>query len=98
MLEKMITITAPGGRVRVEAQSKGSELRIGVSSSGPSLPEEEIADVFSGFIQGKHSEDTYSSRLSMYLARNNVERVGGRAWAESGAGRGTIVYFSLPLG
>ncbi len=47
MLEKMITITAPGGRVRVEAQSKGSELRIGVSSSGPSLPEEEIADVFS---------------------------------------------------
>ncbi len=98
MLEKMITITAPGGRVRVEAQSKGPELRIGVSSSGPSLPEEEIADVFSGFIQGKHSEDTYSSRLSMYLARNNVERVGGRAWAESGAGRGTIVYFSLPLG
>lgn len=98
MLEKMITITAPGGRVRVEAQSKGTELRIGVSSSGPSLPEEEIADVFSGFIQGKHSEDTYSSRLSMYLARNNVERVGGRAWAESGAGRGTIVYFSLPLG
>lgn len=97
MLEKMITITAPGGRVRVEAQSKGAELRIGVSSSGPSLPEEEIADMFSGFLQGKHSEDTYSSRLSMYLARNNVERVGGRAWAESVGGRGTIVYFTLPL-
>ncbi|HEY9786744.1 MAG TPA: ATP-binding protein [Candidatus Obscuribacterales bacterium] len=97
MLERMITVTAPGGRVRVEVQLKGSELRLGVSSSGPSLPEEEIADLFAGFIQGKHSEDTYSSRLSMYLARNNVERIGGRAWAESGAGRGTIVYFTLPV-
>lgn len=97
MLEKMITITAPGGRVRVEVQVRGAELKMGVSSSGPSLPEEEIADMFAGFIQGRHSEDTYSSRLSMYLARNNLERIGGRAWAESAAGRGTIVYFTLPV-
>lgn len=97
MLEKMITITAPGGRVRVEVQMRGPELKMGVSSSGPSLPEEEIVDMFAGFIQGKHSDDTYSSRLSMYLARNNLERIGGRAWAESASGRGTIVYFTLPV-
>ncbi|MBK7838695.1 MAG: PAS domain-containing protein [Candidatus Obscuribacter sp.] len=97
VLERMILITAAGGRVRVESQLKGADMRIGISSSGPALPEVEIADMFVGFIEGKHSQDTYGPRLSMYLARNNVERMGGAIWAESEAGRGTVTYFTLPL-
>jgi PAS domain S-box-containing protein len=98
VLERMINITQPGGRVRVESQMKGNEMRISVSSSGPSLPESEIAEMFAGFIEGKHAQETYSSRLSMYLARNNVERLGGNIWAESEAGRGTSTYFTIPIG
>ncbi len=97
LLEKMISITAPGGRVRVESTIKGQLMRIGVSSSGPALPQEEIEDMFVGFVEGKHKEDTYSLRLSMYLARNNVERLGGSIWAESESGRGTIIYLTLPV-
>jgi histidine kinase len=97
ILERMIEITSAGGRVRVESLSRGQEMRIGVSSSGPALPEQEIADMFVGYIEGKHAQDTYGSRLAMYLARNNVERLGGKIWAESEAGRGTITYFTLPI-
>lgn len=97
VLERMIDITGAGGRVRVESLSRGQEMRIGVSSSGPALPESEIADMFIGYIEGRHAQDTYGSRLSMYLARNNVERLGGKIWAESEAGRGTITYFTLPI-
>lgn len=97
VLERMIGVTAAGGRVRVECLVRGNEMRIGVSSSGPALPEQEIVDMFVGFIQGKHAEATYSARLSMYLARNNVERLGGKIWAESEAGRGTAIYFILPV-
>jgi PAS domain S-box-containing protein len=98
VLEKMISITAPGGRVRVETIIKGPQVRMSVSSSGPAMPEAELADLFVGFIEGKHAEETYSSRLSMYLARNNVERLGGEVSAESAAGRGTVIYLTLPLG
>lgn len=98
VLERMVTITAPGGRVRVESQMRGNEMRIGVASSGPALPESEIADMFVGFIEGKHSQESYGARLSMYLARSNVERLGGKIWAESEAGRGTATYFTLPVG
>lgn len=97
LLEKMISITAPGGRVRAESQVKGNEMRIGITSSGPALAQDEIVDMFAGFIQGKHSEESYSARLSMYLARNNIERLGGKTWAESEAGRGTVIFFTLPL-
>lgn len=96
VLERMIVITAAGGRVRVESQMRGPEMRIGISSSGPALPEFEINDMFIGFVEGKHAQETYGSRLSMYLARNNVERMGGKIWAESEAGRGTVTYFTLP--
>jgi PAS domain S-box-containing protein len=97
VLERMIVITAAGGRVRVESLVRGPEMRIGVSSSGPALPQSEIAEMFVGFVEGKHTQDTYSSRLSMYLARNNVERLGGKIWAESEAGRGTTTFFTLPI-
>ncbi|MBI2811120.1 MAG: PAS domain-containing protein [Candidatus Melainabacteria bacterium] len=97
VLEKMISVTSPGGRARVESSARGTDMRIVVSSSGPSLPETEIIDMFAGFVEGKHAEQTYSSRLSMYLARNNLERLGGKIWAESEAGRGTAIIFTLPM-
>jgi signal transduction histidine kinase len=97
LLEKMIAITAPGGRVRVESLVKGQEMRIGVTSSGPAIAQEDIEEMFVGFIEGKHDQATYSARLSLYLARNNVERLGGKIWAESEAGRGTAIYFIMPI-
>ncbi len=96
VLHHLIVVTAAGGRVRVESAIRGNEMRIAVSSSGPALPPIEIEDMFAGFVPGKHHEETYSIRLSMYLARNNVERLGGKIWAESEAGRGTSIYFTLP--
>jgi len=96
-LNRLIDATAPGGRVRVESSIRNKEMRLSVTSSGPGLPEEEITDMFAGFIEGKHTENTYSQRLSMYLARNNVERLGGKIWAESEAGRGIGIYFTLPV-
>ncbi len=97
LLEKMISVTAPGGRVRAETTVKGKEIRLIVSSSGPAVHPTEIEDMFLGFIDGKHSEDTYQARLSMYLARNNAERLGGKVWAEAEAGRGTAIFLTLPV-
>lgn len=97
ILEHMIAMTSPGGRVRVETLLKGNEMRMGVYSSGPVLPQDEIADMFMGFVQGQHKEDTYGARLSMYLARNNIERIGGKIWAEAQEGRGTAVFYTMSI-
>jgi len=85
IIEKMISVTAPGGKVRVESVEKDKEIQVSVSSSGPALSEEEIVDMFSGFVSGKHDEDSYGSRLALYLARNNAERSGATVWAQSEA-------------
>lgn len=98
LLRRMLDITAAGGRIRVESVFKANEVRMSVSSSGPALSAEDVNDMFVGFIQGKHPEDSYAARLAMYVVRNNIERIGGRIWAESESGRGTLVYFTLPTG
>lgn len=97
LLEKMISVTAPGGRVRAETTVRGKEIRLIVSSSGPAVHPTEVEDMFVGFIDGKHTEDTYQSRLNMYLARNNAERLGGKLWAEAEPGRGTAIFLTLPV-
>ncbi len=94
VVDKLISITTPGGKVRVESSLKGKEIQLSVSSSGPPLEEEEIVDMFAGFIPGKHNEDSYGSRLSLYLARNNAERIGAKIWAECEFG--TTVYITFP--
>ena len=98
IIDKIINSTDSGGKVRVESTFQDKEIKLGISSSGPALAEEEIVDMFAGFIPEKHSEDTYGARLSLYLARNNAERIGAHVWAQSVSGRGTTIYITLPVG
>ncbi len=109
IVEKIISITAPGGKVRVESSLKGKEIQLSVSSSGPALYEDETADMFAGFDQEKHEEESYGSRLALYLARNNAERIGAKVWAQSethdidsgesgqSASQGTTAYIVFSL-
>ena len=83
VIEKMIDITAAGGKVRVESFTNGKEIQLSIVSSGPALSEEETADMFTGFNPEKHNEESYGSRLALYLARNNAERLGAKIWAQS---------------
>lgn len=106
VIEKMISITTSGGKVHVETSTDGKAIQLSVSSSGPALSEIETADMFAGFNPDKHTEDTYGSRLALYLARNNAERIGAKLWAQSETIKedenkettiqGTVIYLVFP--
>jgi signal transduction histidine kinase len=97
ILEKILSVTESGGHVRIESLLHDKEMRISILSSGPALSQGDIADMFDGFIEGKHDEGSYRSRISLYMARNSVERLGGKIWAESVKGKGAAIYFKLPV-
>lgn len=97
VLEKVISITESRGRVRIEITLRDKEMCIAVVSSGPFPSEDDIADIFVGFVEGKHAESSYRSRLALFMARNSVERLGGKIWAESVNGKGASIYFVLPV-
>jgi signal transduction histidine kinase len=97
VLEKILTVTENGGHVRIESTLRDKEMCIGVIGSGPSLLKEDLSDMFAGFIEGKHDESSHRARVSLYMARNSVERLGGKIWAETDDSKGAAIYFKLPV-
>jgi K+-sensing histidine kinase KdpD len=97
LLQHMMGKSNEGSRVRVETIVSNGLVRIGVSSNTAQMSDDDITDMFAGFIEGKHKEETYPEKLSLFLVRSNVERLGGVIWPERMADGGVVAYFTLPI-
>ena len=54
--------------------------------------------IFSIFQRLNHSEDYPGTGIGLAIVRKAMERLGGRAWAESEPGRGATFYLEIPQG
>lgn len=70
-----------------------------VSDEGIGIPPAELEIVFERFRRGSNVAERHYAGigLGLFICRGIVEGHGGRLWAESGAGRGTIMHVTLPL-
>lgn len=91
-----LKFTGDGGHIVVSAQASNGEARFAVADSGPGIAPEELARVFDPYWSGNRHEKS-GTGLGLYITRGIVEAHGGRVWAESEPGRGTTMYFTLPL-
>ena len=89
------------GTVRVRAAADGGGmLRIEVHDTGIGVPKEKQEAVFQKFVQADpaHSRRLGGTGLGLAISRRLVEMMGGRIGLESeGEGRGTKVWFTLPV-
>ena len=71
---------------------------IAIKDTGPGIEEEKIPKVFDRFSQlddiNHHSEGT---GLGMAISKSIIERHGGTIWIESNLGKGTTVFFTVPV-
>jgi len=99
LLQNAVKFT-PRGSVRLRAAKDGGMLRIEVQDSGIGIPQDRQQALFHKFVQ---ADTTVSRRLGgtglgLAISRRLVEMMGGRIGLESeGEGRGTKVWFTLPL-
>jgi PAS domain S-box-containing protein len=102
LLDNAIKFTPKGGTIRVTAhaaaldgESSGKQVMVTVSDSGPGIPAPLQGRLFQKFVSG--SLPGRGSGLGLAFCRLAVEAQGGRIWADSAAGTGTSVTFTLPL-
>jgi len=81
------------------ARSEGGVVVVSVEDKGTGIGEEDLVHVFDKF---KQAGDTLTSKpagtgLGLPICRQIVERHGGRIWAESEPGRGSVFSFSIPM-
>ncbi len=100
LLANAIKFTPAGGRVEMWLERDGSYAEVRVSDTGRGIAPEFLPYIFDPFWQAGAGKATPHQGLGLGLAiaRQIVERHGGRIDAESqGEGQGTTIRISLPL-
>jgi signal transduction histidine kinase len=87
---------SPNGTVVVRVEQLGGELQFSVSDTGVGIPPDKLEAVFLRFLQ-IIKNDRRGVGLGLYISSCIVQGHRGRIWAESTIGKGTTVYFTLPV-
>ncbi len=99
LLENAVRYTPKGGRIDVSLERKPDEIMVKVQDTGIGIPADQRQRVFSKFFRAKNAltVETSGSGLGLYIAKNVVEKHGGRIWFDSEENKGSAFYFTIPL-
>lgn len=99
LLSNAIKYAPAGGEVRVGGWRKGDTVTVYVADQGIGIPLAEQDKLFQRFYRVDSSlrRSTQGAGLGLFLCRSIVEAHGGRIWLRSEPGKGTTVFFTLPL-
>jgi len=86
-------------RVRIDPMEGKPFVLVSVEDTGVGISREDLSRLFTKFFRSKAAlkGQTSGIGLGLYLAKNIIERHGGKIWAKSALERGSIFTFSLPI-
>ena len=99
LLDNAVKYSPEGGLIVVRGEVRKDEIVVSVADQGVGLAPEHLNRLFEKFFRAKSSlgRHVVGSGLGLPICRTIVESHGGRIWAESQVGRGTTLFFTLPL-
>jgi signal transduction histidine kinase len=99
LLDNALRFTPPGGGVTVSANRVNGRCEVRVADTGPGIPPEHLPFVFERFyrVDTSRSRGDGGTGIGLAIARSVVEAHGGRIWAESEVGKGSVFTFELPV-
>lgn len=99
LVSNAIKYAPQGGEVRIGGWYDRTEVTVYVADQGIGIPASEQGKLFQRFYRVDSSlrRSTQGAGLGLYLCRSIIEAHGGRIWLRSEPGKGTTVFFSLPL-
>jgi len=97
LVHNAVKFTPPGGRVVVSAERAGRDVVIRVRDTGVGIAPEDLPRIFERFYKADRSRSGGGTGLGLAIAQHVVRAHGGRIWAESTLGEGSVFSFTLPL-
>jgi signal transduction histidine kinase len=80
--------------VSLAATGSAEGIHFTVRDSGVGIPADQLEQIFDRYRQV--SKDRRGLGLGLHISRQIVEAHGGRMWAESDLGVGSVLHFVLP--
>jgi signal transduction histidine kinase len=103
LLENAVKYSPDGGTIQVYGRREegpgGGYIVISVRDQGIGIPRQDLPRVFERFhrVDSEVGRRVGGSGLGLAICRGIVEAHGGRIWAESEPGEGSVFSFTLPL-
>jgi len=87
------------GQISISCQVDPGFVTVSVSDQGEGIPPQYLSKIFTRFFQvdGKSTRRQGGSGLGLSISRGIIEAHGGKMWAESLVGQGSVFKFTLPL-
>lgn len=98
LLGNALRFTERGGTVSVGAQRLDGQVEIHVRDSGAGIPASELPRIFDRYWTVRRNAPKGGTGLGLAIARGIVEAHGGRLWADSVPGQGSVFRFTVPIG
>lgn len=98
LLTNAVKYSPGGGQVIVRLSEDSKNVVVAIQDHGIGISQEQQQYLFSKYFRVKESgKSSKGFGLGLYISGQIIERHGGRIWVESGLGKGSTIYFSLPL-
>ena len=98
LISNAIKFTHKKGTVEVKAIVINNQAEISVVDNGIGMTDETMAKLFrlDGNLSTRGTEDEKGTGLGLFLCKELFERHGGRIWAESEYGKGSVFKLVIP--
>jgi two-component system phosphate regulon sensor histidine kinase PhoR len=97
LMDNAVKYTPSGGKVWIEAESKGDVVEFRVCDTGAGIPEEDLPRIFERFyrVDKTRSAGSGGSGLGLAIVKHLVKAFGGDIWVESKVNQGSKFIFTL---
>lgn len=97
-LSNALKFTPPNGQVTLTLKSEKEHLHLHVKDSGKGIHPKDLPYIFDRFYQSKQPDAKTESGtgIGLSLCKELAELLGGRVWAESELGKGSVFHFMFP--
>ena len=99
ILFNAIKFTPRGGEIVISAHREGQNVTMAIQDNGIGMNEQVLSSIFT-LVKDKcqlGTEGEKGTGLGLVLCKQFIEQHGGVIWVESVPGKGTTVFFTLPL-
>jgi signal transduction histidine kinase len=99
LLSNAVKYSPTGGRITMSTRLEGDVLRLDVRDEGLGIPEDALETIFERYsrVDSHATRDIQGTGLGLPIVRQIVQLHGGKVWAESVLGRGSVFHVVLPL-
>ncbi|ODG91805.1 MULTISPECIES: cell wall metabolism sensor histidine kinase WalK [Bacillaceae] len=99
IISNALKYSPEGGTVTYRIKESRDQILVSITDEGMGIPKENLSKIFDRFyrVDKARSRQVGGSGLGLALAKEMIYAHDGHIWAKSEEGKGTTVYFTLPV-